>query len=244
MYKLIREGQALGSYYGYRTDGFFQSYDDIANSALPIGVSAQPGDVKYVDQNGDGIIDDKDRVVIGNAFPRLTFGFTYDLQWKDFDFSIMLQGVGKRDMFIRGELIEPFHSSYSYAIYRHQLDFWTPTNPNARWPRLIAPSSSSRENNWGRAGTDIYLLNGAYLRVKNIQLGYTLPQLVSNKLGIEKLRVSVNAQNPLTLTKNTFVDPETSEFNNNMGGLDGVNANSARNYPTLVYYGFGLDIVF
>lgn len=244
MYKLIREGEALGSYYGYKTDGYFQSAEEIANSVLPVGATLQPGDVKYVDQNGDGVIDDKDRVVLGNAFPRYTFGFTYDLQWKDFDFSIMLQGVGKRDMYLRGELIEPFHSNYSYAIYRHQLDFWTPTNPNARWPRLIAPSSTSSQNNWGRAGTDIYLLDGAYLRVKNIQLGYTLPQMFTNKFGIEKLRVSVNAQNPLTLTKNSFIDPETSEFGNNMGGIGGVNANSGRNYPTLVYYGFGLDIVF
>jgi TonB-linked outer membrane protein, SusC/RagA family/TonB-dependent outer membrane receptor, SusC/RagA subfamily, signature region len=244
MYKLIREGETLGSYYGYKTDGYFQSIGEIAESALPIGATLQPGDVKYVDQNGDGVIDEKDRMVLGNAFPRYTFGFTYDLQWKDFDFSILLQGVGKRDMYIRGELIEPFHSNYSYAIYRHQLDFWTPTNPDARWPRLIAPSSPSSSNNWGRAGTDIYLLDGAYLRVKNVTLGYTLPKPIINRLGMERLRVSVNAQNPLTFTKNSFIDPESSEFGNNMGGIGGVGANSARNYPTLVYYGFGLDIEF
>ncbi|MBK5194859.1 MAG: TonB-dependent receptor [Proteiniphilum sp.] len=244
MYKLIREGEALGSYFGYKTDGYFQNPDEIANSALPVGAIVQPGDVKYVDQNGDEVIDEKDRVVLGNAFPRFTFGFNYDLQYKNFDFSLLLQGVGKRDMYIRGELIEPFHSNYSYAIYQHQLDFWTPTNPNAKWPRLIAPSSPSSSNNWGRAGTDIYLLNGAYLRVKNVQLGYTLPQLFTNKLGIQKLRISANAQNPLTLTKNSFIDPESSEFGNNMGGIGGVGANSARNYPTLVYYGFGIDIEF
>ena len=244
MFKLIRQGEALGSYYGYKTDGYFQSAEEIANSALPIGASLQPGDVKYVDQNNDGVIDEKDRVVLGNAFPRYTFGFTYDLQWKDFDFSILLQGVGKRDMYLRGELIEPFHSNYSYAIYRHQLDFWTPTNPDARWPRLIAPGSTSTSNNWGRAGTDIYLLNGAYLRLKNVTLGYTLPKPLAQRLSMERLRVSVNAQNPLTFTKNSFVDPETSEFGNNMGGIGGVNANSGRNYPTLVYYGFGLDIEF
>jgi len=244
MYKLIREGEALGSYFGYKTDGYFQNLDEIENSALPVGAIVQPGDVKYVDQNIDGVIDEKDRVVLGNAFPRYTFGFTYAMQYKDFDFSIMLQGVGKRDMYIRGELIEPFHSNYSYAIYRHQLDFWTPTNPNAKWPRLIAPSSPSSSNNWGKAGTDIYLLNGAYLRVKNIQLGYTLPKQFTDKIGIQKLRISANAQNPLTLTRNSFIDPESSEFGNNMGGIGGVGANSARNYPTLVYYGFGLDIEF
>jgi len=244
LYKLIREGEALGSYYGYKTDGYFQSYDEIASSALPVGASVQPGDVKYKDINNDEVIDDKDRVVLGNAFPRYTFGFTYDVSYKGFDFGVILQGVGKRDMYIRGELIEPFHSNYSYAIYQHQLDFWTPTNPDARWPRLVAPSSSSSANNWGKAGSDIYLLNGAYLRVKNIQLGYTLPRQLTSRLGIQKLRASLNAQNLLTLSKNSFIDPESSEFGNNMGGIGGVGANSARNYPTLIYYGFGLEMEF
>lgn len=244
LYKLIREGEALGSYFGYKTDGLFQSQDEITGSALPVGALVQPGDVKYVDQNKDGVIDEKDRVVLGNAFPRYTFGFTYDVAWRGFDFNILVQGVGKRSMYVRGELIEPFHSNYSYCIYQHQLDFWSPTNPDARWPRLVAPGSASSTNNWGWAGTDLYLLNAAYLRIKNVQLGYTLPQSLTQKFGVQKLRVSVNAQNPLTLSKNSFIDPESSEFGNNMGGVGGVGANSARNYPTLVYYGFGLDIEF
>lgn len=244
MYKLIREGEALGSYYGYKTDGVFQSYQEIAESALPVGATVQPGDVKYVDAVKDGVIDDKDRVVLGNAFPRLTFGFTYEVAYRGFDFSALLQGVGKRHMYVRGELIEPFHSNYSYAIYQHQLDFWTPTNPDAQWPRLVAPGSPSSMNNWGKAGTDIYLLNGAYLRVKDLQLGYTLPKAITLKAGIQKCRISLNTQNLLTLSKNSFVDPETSEFGNNMGGTGGTNANSARNYPTLEYYGVGLDIEF
>ena len=96
---MIREGQPLGSYFGYKTDGLFQSYDEIANSALPVGASVQPGDVKYVDQNNDGVIDEKDRVILGNAFPRYTFGFTYNMTWKGFDLNVMLQGVGKRSMY-------------------------------------------------------------------------------------------------------------------------------------------------
>ncbi|MCD8193064.1 MAG: TonB-dependent receptor [Tannerellaceae bacterium] len=244
LYKIIREGSPLGSYFGYKTAGLFQSYEEIANSALPVGTTVQPGDVKYVDTNGDGVIDEKDRVILGNAFPRYTFGFTYNVQYKGFDFSMLLQGVGKRQMYVRGELIEPFHSNYSYAIYKHQLDFWTPSNPDARWPRLVAPSSASQANNWGRAGTDIYLLNAAYLRVKDIQIGYTLPKDLTRKLGIENLRVSLNGQNLLTFSRNSFVDPETSEFGGNMGGIDGVAANSARNYPSLRYYGFGLEVEF
>jgi len=244
LFKLIREGEALGSYYGLRSDGFFQSYDEIAASALPLGASVQPGDIKYVDTNGDGVIDNNDRVVFGNAFPRYTFGFTYNVEYKGFDFSMLLQGVGKRDMYVRGELIEPFHSNYSYCIYQHQLDFWTPTNPDARWPRLVSPGSPSSTNNWGRAGTDIYLLNGAYLRLKNIQLGYTLPKKWTSLIGVQKLRINLSGQNLLTLTKNSFIDPESSEFGNNMGGIGGVGANSARNYPSLAYYGFGFNLEF
>ena len=244
MYKIIREGVALGSYFGYKTDGFFQSYEEIANSALPIGHNVQPGDVKYVDSFEDGVIDEKDRVVLGNAFQRMTFGFTYDVAYKGFDLSVLIQGVGKRDMVVRGELVEPFHSNYSYNIYQHQLDYWTPTNPDARWPRLSAPGSSSTANNWQYKGTDIYMLNGAYVRLKNIQLGYTIPKALTSKWGVQKLRVSLNAQNPLTFSKNSFIDPESSEFGNNMGGIGHSNSNSARNYPTLVYYGFGLDIEF
>lgn len=244
LYKIIREGEALGSYYGYKTDGLFQSYEEIANSALPVGASVQPGDVKYVDQNNDGVIDEKDRVVLGNAFPRYTFGFTYNVAWRGFDLNVMLQGVGKRSQYLRGELMEPFHSNYSYCIYEHQLDFWTPTNPDARWPRLVAPGSSSSTNNWGMAGSDIYLLNAAYLRVKNVQLGYTIPKTWTQKFGVDKLRVSINVENPLTFAKNSFIDPESSEFGSDMGGISGIGANSGRNYPTLSYYGFGLDIEF
>jgi len=243
MSKIIREGEALGSYYGYKTDGYFKNYEEIANSALPIGATVQPGDVKYKDLNNDKVIDEKDRQILGNAFPRYTFGINYELNWKGFDFSMMVQGVGKRDMFLRGELVEPFHSNYSYVIYKHQLDFWTPTNLDARWPRLSSPGSASNTNNYQK-GSDIYIFNAAYLRLKNIQLGYTIPKAISSKVGIQKFRVSVNAQNLFTLSNVSFIDPESTEFGSNMGGTGGTGANSGRNYPTLKYYGFGLDVEF
>jgi TonB-linked SusC/RagA family outer membrane protein len=243
MLKIIREGEALGSYFGYQTDGFFNNYEEIANAALPIGATVQPGDVRYKDQNNDDVIDEKDRTVLGNAFPRYTFGLTYELKWKGFDFSMLFQGVGKRDMFLRGELVEPFHSNYSYVTYTHQLDFWTPVNTDARWPRLSAPGSASNTNNYQKS-SDIYLFDAAYLRLKNIQLGYTIPNSLCSKVGIQKLRLSMTAQNLFTLTKNTFIDPESTEFGSNMGGTGGAGANSGRNYPTLRYFGFGLDVEF
>ena len=108
-WRITREGLPFNSYYGYKTDGFFQSYDEIAHSAVPTGKSVKPGDVKFKDRNGDGTIDENDRYYLGNAFPRYTLGFTYNVAWKGIDLSIFLQGVLKRDMMVRGELIEPFH---------------------------------------------------------------------------------------------------------------------------------------
>lgn len=240
LYKLVRVGVPLNSYYGYKTDGFFQSYEEIEASAIPVGGTVQPGDIKFVDRNKDGVIDSKDRFILGNAFPRYTFGFTYNLNWKNFDFSLFAQGVGKRDMMVRGELVEPFHQNYSYVIYKHQLDFWTPTNTDAKWPRLSAPGSTSNANDY-RNGSDLFIFNGKYLRIKNITLGYTFPKEWTSKLGMQKLRLYVNGQNLFTFSKNSFIDPESSEFSNQMtsGG-----ANSGRNYPTLRYYGFGVDVEF
>ncbi|WP_221412541.1 TonB-dependent receptor [Dysgonomonas sp. ZJ709] len=238
--RIIRVGLPLYSYYGYKTDGLFQNEEEIKNSALPVGVLAQPGDIKYVDRNGDGIIDDQDRFVLGNAFPRYTFGFNYDVSWKGLDFNMLWQGVGKRDMAVRGELFEPFHGSYAFLMFEHQLDYWTPANTDARWPRLTAPSTSSTTNNYGK-GSDFQLQNAAYVRLKNIQLGYTLPKEWTKKIGIGKARFYVNGQNLLTFTKNSWIDPESSEFGSNM---DSKGANSGRNYPFLKYYGGGIDIEF
>lgn len=239
--RIIREGLPLYSYYGFKTDGFYRNEEEVRNSATFIGADLKPGDVKYVDRNGDGVIDDNDRYVLGNAFPRYIFGFNYNLNWKGFDFNMLWQGVGKRDMALRGEMVEPFHGSYSFVMYEHQLDYWTPSNLDARYPRLINNfASSSYQNNNGRA-SDLKIYNAAYIRLKNIQLGYRIPVHISKKVGINKLRVYADAQNLFTFTKNGFIDPESTEFGNSM---DTSSANSGRNYPALKYFGGGIEIEF
>ena len=153
----------------------------------------------------------------------------------------MLQGVLKRENPVRGELVQPFHADYSMTMFDHQLDYWSPQNRDARWPRLGVSGSVSDTNNWGHTGSDMMMLEGAYMRIKNIQLGYTLPKKWTKKFGCEALRIYFDTQNPLTWTKNGFVDPETTSFGNNMsGGAD----NSVRNYPTLRYFGGGIDLTF
>ena len=153
---------------------------------------------------------------------------------------IMLQGAMKRDFALRGETIEPFQGDYGLTVYTHQLDFWTPLNRDARWPRLAKSGSVSRANNWAQ-GSDLYILNAAYMRVKNIQLGYTLPSKLTQKFGCKSLRIYFDAQNPLTISKYGFVDPETTEFGANMSQSA---ANNVRNYPTLRYFGGGINVTF
>jgi TonB-dependent starch-binding outer membrane protein SusC len=242
VFSWIREvGQPITSYYGYKTDGYFQNNDDVLKDPKPVGQVVGIGDLKFKDQNHDGVIDDKDRVIIGNPFPRYTFGFTYSLEYEGFDLQLFIQGVGKRDEFLRGELVEPFHYNYGATVYDHQTDFWTPTNRDARFPRLAIIGSNSNTNNW-RNGSDLYRFNAAYARLKNVNIGYTLPHKWTAKAGIQRLRVSLIGQNLFTLTKLKFIDPETSEFDNNLS-LSAA-SNSARAYPLPIFYGAGLNVTF
>lgn len=238
---ILREGLPFNSYVGLKRDGYFQSVEEIQGAAVPEGINVQPGDNRYVDVNKDGKIDDNDKFVFGNPFPRYTYGATYNIDYKNFDLSIFIQGVGKRTMMIRGELVEPFHYNYGMTMYTHQLDYWTPQNPDARYPRLANNGTQSNTNNF-RRGSDMYLYDGAYARLKNVQLGYSLAKDAAERLGMSSFRVYVSGQNLLTLSKVKFVDPELSEFNNSMDSRG--SANSGRAYPTQVYYGMGLDISF
>lgn len=242
LWVIRKEGVQWNAFYGYKMDGLFQSYEEIENSAVPAGLTVQPGDIKRKDINGDGEITEEDRVILGHAFPRYTFGLTYNFAWRGFDLSMFFQGVGKREQMIRGELVEPFHENYSYVIYKHQLDFWIPTHTNARYPRLSAQGSPSDVNNWSKDwGTDIFIFDMKYIRLKNIAVGYTIPSRISMKAGMQKCRLYLNAQDLFTLCPTSFVDPETTEMGSNMTEGSG---NSARNYPNIRYFGLGLDITF
>jgi hypothetical protein len=120
-------------------------------------------------------------------------------------------------------------------------DYWTPENTDARYPRLAAIGSASNTYNW-RTGSDLYKYDAAYARLKNVNIGYTFPKSISKKAGMERLRISLIGQNLYTLTKLKFIDPETTEFGNNVSV--GSSSNSARSYPLPVFYGAGIDITF
>jgi TonB-linked SusC/RagA family outer membrane protein len=241
-FEIMRKvGQPITVYRGYKRDGYFQNLEDLNKAPRFANSTVVPGDIKFKDRNGDGVIDDQDKYILGNPFPRYTFGFTYTAAVKGFDVVLFIQGVGKRDAMLRGEQVEPFHFGYGGTMYTHQTDYWTPSNPNAKWPRLAEANSASNKNNY-RTGSDLYLFNAAYARLKNVQVGYTIPKHISNKARIQRARVYLTGQNLVTLTKIPFIDPEITEFNNNTA-LNAA-ANSARAYFMPVFYGFGLDLTF
>ena len=121
-FELVRRvGQPITVYQGYKRDGYFQNLDDINKAPKFVGSTVTAGDIRFVDRNGDGIIDDNDKFILGNPFPRYTFGFTYSLAAKGFDLVLFVQGVGKREAMIRGEQVEPFHFGYGGTMYTHQI---------------------------------------------------------------------------------------------------------------------------
>lgn len=214
--------------------------EEIKNTPLPTFVNeVKPGDIKYVDRNGDGKVDNEDRYVMGNPFPRFTFGFNYTLNWKGFDAYVLVQGVGKRSLYLRGESVEAFHNNWD-NVYRQHLDRWTPTHPNASYPRLTIGAASTNNN----AGSDFWLLDAAYARLKNAQLGYSLPAHLVRKAGIEKCRFYVSGQNLFTVSKmDNGYDPEVTELNNSLQ-ISNSHSNSGRVYPTLKVIAVGLDVNF
>jgi len=205
---IIREGYPMNSYYGYKSDGFYQTDEEAAKGPHLEGVTPKAGDIRYIDKNGDNLIKpDDDRFVLGNSFPRYSYGVNYGVRYKGFDFSMFWQGVGQRSVWLRGESVEAFHNSNEGPVYDFHIDRWTPTNTDATYPRLTVGTEST--NN--AAKSDFWIYNGAYIRLKNIQFGYTLPKLLTQKVSINTLRIFFTAENLLTFSKMIGGwDPETT----------------------------------
>ena len=240
---IIREGWPINSYYGYRTAGFYQTLEEAQAGPQPAFItpgSLRPGDIRYVDRNGDGVINQDDRYVLGNPFPRYTFGANYSASYQGFDLVVFVQGVGKRSLYIRGEGVEAFHNNWENVYIQH-LDRWTPTNPDASYPRLTIGTASTNNNQ----GSNYWLRNGAYARLKNVQLGYTLPAAVTQKAGISQVRLFVSAQNLLTIShlRKIGFDPEISEFSESVG-FGGGTGSSGRVYPSTRLVSLGLNVSF
>ncbi|GAA0547355.1 TonB-dependent receptor [Chitinophaga japonensis] len=242
---IIREGFPIASYFGYRSDGLYQNLDDIKNAPkVPFAYNQQvmPGDIRYIDRNGDGVIDADDRYIFGNPFPRYTFGFNYNVTWRNFDLTMFWQGVGKRSQFLRGDIVEAFHNNEDHAFVQH-LDRWTPTNPGASYPRLTIGTANA--NNF--AYSDYWMFDTKYLRLKNLQVGYTLPRSVSGAVNIESARIYFTSQNLVTIMPERFrelgVDPEFTQYDDKLAN-SAYNPIAGRNYPNAATFAVGLDLKF
>lgn len=265
-------GKVYGDIYGFETDRFFTNddftYDNAGNrTGYAEGIADQtlleggnfrfgPGDIKYKDLDGNGEInggkgtkdDMGDLTVIGNTTPRYQYGFRLGGSWKGIDIDMYFQGVGKWSQWEVGQFTVPFSQAVD-GIYDYQLDYWTPENTDAFWPRPFPGSGNTNTNVSGVAAgiynfypQSKYLIDRSYLRFKNLTVGYTLPQNLTKKWYIEKLRVYFTAENLCELVNNMFapVDPEidTSEVSNNRYGTWG------RITPMMRTVSFGLQLTF
>lgn len=201
--RITREGAPIDSWYVLKTDGLFQTQEEVDNYPT-ITSRVGPGDIKYVDLNEDGVIDGDDRYIAGNTFPEFTFGFNFGFRYKSFSLSTLWQGVGDIHVRPNNNLASPYNNGA--GLTKDWLtDSWTPENPNARLPRISARNQYTAEN---FSDSDFWLESASYLRLKNIQLAYDFSGGVLDRLGMRQLRVFVNAQNILTFTGVKMFDPE------------------------------------
>ncbi|WP_069674581.1 SusC/RagA family TonB-linked outer membrane protein [Formosa sp. Hel3_A1_48] len=224
-------GQPVNSFYGFKTNGIFQNQAEIDNYVSSNGTiiqpNAQPGDFKWVDMDDDGDIDSDDRGFLGSSLPKFTFGFSLNLDYKNFDFFMFCQGASGNKIFQGLRRLDIVNANYQTAA----LGRWVGEGTSNTHPRL---TTNDTNNNFSNP-SDFYLEDGDYLRLKTIQIGYSLPESVLDKLGIDKLRVYYTAENLLTFTKYSGYDPEIG------GGIFGIDRGY---YPQAVTNQLGINLQF
>ncbi|MBN2273744.1 MAG: TonB-dependent receptor [Bacteroidales bacterium] len=236
-------GQAIGTFYVYQTDGIFQSTTEILTHAYQ-GPNVAIGDVKYKDISGpggipDGTIDAYDRVYAGSAIPDFTYGLTINMFYKNFDFSVFFQGVQGNKVYMQiNKDIEGFYRAFP-VTKRFYDEHWTPENKSNTVPR--AAWGGATNNN--RPSTR-FIEDGSYMRLKNIQLGYTLPVVLSSKIKMERFRIYISAQNMFTLTKFSGLDPEMQTSENAASEGDRAVGIDWGTYPASKTYLIGLNVAF
>ena len=223
-------GLPINSLYGWVSEGLFQSQAEIDKHASQNGMGGPvaPGDIMYKDLNNDKVIDGNDRQFLGTYFPKITYGFSISARYKDFDAVVFLQGVGDVKSFVSGRILGSLYDKDGdpTSIW---LDRWTPTNPNASFPRVW---NSNSQNDPAATPSSFWVRDASYIRLKNVQIGYTLPARLLSKTGI-KLRVFWTAKDILTFTKfYKWVDPEAP-----LGG-------NGYTYPMVMVNSLGINLTF
>ncbi|PKP46438.1 MAG: SusC/RagA family TonB-linked outer membrane protein [Bacteroidetes bacterium HGW-Bacteroidetes-11] len=227
------EGLPIAYFWGYKTDGLFQNqseiFQHIGSTGQVLQPNAKPGDVRFVDVNGDGKIDADDRTMIGNPTPDWTLGFNASAEYRNFDFSILLIGTLGNEIFNGSQRQDLRYTNRTTAI----LDRWTAEGTSTEVPRYTWIDVN---NNY--RVSDLYIEDGSYLRVKNVQIGYTLPSGLLRRMGASTWRFYVSAENLLTFTKYTGADPEIGARSSFDIGIDrGI-------YPQARTWRLGTSITF
>jgi len=231
-------GQPIGSFYLLEMEGIFQNQTDILLSAFQ-GNNIRPGDVKFKDQNNDNVIDNKDKKFLGSAIPKLTAGLNLAANYKNFDVSVFLQGAYGNKIYLQiNQDIEGFYRGFT-VTQRYFDERWTGegtsnTQPRASW---TAKSNNARPSSR-------FLEDGSYLRLKNLQIGYSIPEKPLKFIGLSKVRVYASGTNLLTLTKYTGLDPEMTVSNNSKSEGDLAAGIDWGTYPSAMTIMFGIDITF
>lgn len=260
------EGQTLGEIWGYETEGFFIDQADIDSHAKqdpqmrasPTG-RWFPGDIKLRDLNGDGFINvgenrvgnSGDRRIIGNSAPRYLYGINLGSSWNNISFSVFFQGVGKQQWYPSTET-EMFWGQYNRPYNNiptfHLGNMWTPENTNAYFPRTMSRAASSNTNRTLGVAQTRYLQNVAYLRVKNIQVGYNLPTKLINKVGARSAKIFFSGENLFTYSPMYKIVKGTIDVENAVPSDQDLNGNSTNgdgyNYPLMKSFSLGLNIGF
>ncbi|MEQ7798628.1 TonB-dependent receptor [Pedobacter sp. ASV1-7] len=211
-------GKEIGAFYLYEADGLFQTDAEAANYKNAAGDALQPearaGDVRFRDANGDGVIDEDDKTYQGSGFAKYEYSLNMGVSFKNFDLSLFWQGVGGNKLY-NGNRFELEGMDAGRNFLTSTLSAWTPQNTGTDMPRAVLgdPNRNARESTR-------FLESGAYLRLKLVQLGYTIPQDVLKKIKVSKLRVYLSGQNLLTLTKYSGLDPEVGTFSALDTGVD------------------------
>jgi len=227
-------GEAMNSYYIYRADGFFNSQEEAdaytAKYGNPFGKTFKAGDLRYVDTNKDGKLTADDREYCGSSDPKIIYGFNINAGWKGIDLSLMFNGAaGVKRLFDGYEVYGNFSGDAAHpaTIWR---DAWTPDNHDASMPRIFYDTNSASSSR--SVQSDFWLQDTSYLRLKNLQLGYTLPKGWLNSVGVENIRIYYSVENLLTFDKMKInIDPEST-------------SQRLSSYPLLRTHAFGVNVTF
>jgi TonB-linked SusC/RagA family outer membrane protein len=217
------QGYPVNSIFAYEAAGYFQTAEEVSNWAFQHARTA-PGDIKYIDQDDDKRISaPNDLIHAGTTTPRYLYGINLDAEWKNFDLSMLFQGVGERKFYLSGMVVQPYFNNFDNQSFAVHMDYWTPDNPKARFPRPVMGGS------WNYLYSTHWLQDASYIRLKNLQLGYNVPV---KPWGINNIRVYFSGENLWEKTNLIMFDPELN------------NSSAHVVYPLNRNYSFGLNITF